>query len=170
MSKLFAAKEVPLVSETVPLIEELEHKMLKIRENSYAPAVMFSPILRMAAHAALTVVEKYYALTDDCEVYRIAIGKSHYYPVTQDHTSFSTPVLCPDRKLQFLEKREWNSDDIETTKQLLVDRFNKNYASSQMATATRGGPQVPSAMAVQSSSTKLDMVSFNSCGSHGYQS
>jgi hypothetical protein len=34
----------------------------------------FSPILRMAAHAALTVIEKYYALTDDCEVYHTAIS------------------------------------------------------------------------------------------------
>jgi hypothetical protein len=59
----------------VPLIEELEHKMLVIRNNELAPATLFSPILRMAAHAALTVIEKYYALTDDCEVYRIAISK-----------------------------------------------------------------------------------------------
>lgn len=46
--------------------------MLKIRENTLDTHTC-SGIMRMAAHAALTVIEKYYALTDDCDVYRIAI-------------------------------------------------------------------------------------------------
>lgn len=55
------------------MLEELEFSLSKIRDDATLPNV-----IRIAAIAALIVVGKYYALTDDCEVYRIAISKSDY--------------------------------------------------------------------------------------------
>ena len=66
----FSQAEVPLVYEVIPMLERLEHSMVKVREAYSEPAV-----IRIAAEAALTMIGKYYALTDDNEVYRIAIGK-----------------------------------------------------------------------------------------------
>jgi hypothetical protein len=62
------------VSETVPLIEEMEHAMLDIRDDKLL-GVTHHGVTRLAAQAALVVIAKYYALTDDCEIYRIAISK-----------------------------------------------------------------------------------------------
>lgn len=53
------------------MLEEMEHQLTNVRNSYDMPKV-----IRIAAQAALFVIEKYYALTDDNEVYRIAIGKS----------------------------------------------------------------------------------------------
>ena len=68
----FSQAEVPLVYEVIPMLERLEHSMVKVRDASTEPAV-----IRIAAEAALTMNGKYYALTDDNEVYHITIGKLH---------------------------------------------------------------------------------------------
>jgi hypothetical protein len=48
-------------------------------------------VTRIAAQAALVMVDKYYALTDDCEVYRISI------------------IMCPDKKL--VPNPDWRDED-----------------------------------------------------------
>ncbi|KAJ6555813.1 hypothetical protein B0H19DRAFT_862980, partial [Mycena capillaripes] len=77
ITRLFSQAEVPLVYEVIPMLECLEDKLTNVRNTASLPAV-----IRVAAIAALKVVGKYYALTDDCEVYRIAIT-----------------VMCPDKKM-----------------------------------------------------------------------
>jgi hypothetical protein len=66
---LFSQAEVPLVHEVIPILEAMEHDLAKVRDSGELPNV-----IRIAAIAGLLVVSKYYALTDDNEVYRIAIG------------------------------------------------------------------------------------------------
>lgn len=48
---------------------DLEAALSAVRDATDMPNV-----IRVAAHAALLVSQKYFAMTDDCEVYRIAIG------------------------------------------------------------------------------------------------
>lgn len=52
------------------MLEDMEHELENLCEDKAQPA-----IVRLAAQAALIMIGKYYALTDDCEVYRIALGK-----------------------------------------------------------------------------------------------
>ena len=66
---LFSKAEVPLVHEVIPMLEAMEHDLTVIRDSFELPVV-----IRIAAIAALLIISKYYALTDDNEVYRIAIG------------------------------------------------------------------------------------------------
>jgi hypothetical protein len=68
---LFSRAEVPLIYEVIPMLETMEHQLVAVREAGDLPNV-----IRIAAQAALLVISKYYALTDDNEVYRIAIGTS----------------------------------------------------------------------------------------------
>ncbi|KAG2363135.1 hypothetical protein BDR07DRAFT_1283122, partial [Suillus spraguei] len=70
LTNLFSQSEVPLIYEVVPMLESLEHALDRVYNALTEPAVV-----HIAAKAALQVVGKYYALTDDNEVYRIAIGK-----------------------------------------------------------------------------------------------
>jgi hypothetical protein len=55
--------------DVIPMLEDLETAMIKVRN-----AVDLPHVIRVAAHAALMVIDKYYSLTDECEVYQIAIG------------------------------------------------------------------------------------------------
>lgn len=51
------------------MLDDLEDALKRVREHESLPNV-----LRVAAHAALMLAEKYHSLNDECEVYRIAIG------------------------------------------------------------------------------------------------
>ncbi|KAG2336199.1 hypothetical protein BDR05DRAFT_897048 [Suillus weaverae] len=71
LTNVFSQAEVPLIYKVVPMLESLEHALDRVyNANDGSP-----PVVRIAAKAALQVVGKYYALTDDNEVYRIAIGE-----------------------------------------------------------------------------------------------
>ncbi|KAG2036217.1 hypothetical protein BDR03DRAFT_466694 [Suillus americanus] len=77
LTNVCSRAEVPLICDVVPMLESLEHSLDRVYNATEEPAV-----IRIAAKAALQIVGKYYALTDDDEVYRIAI------------------VMCPDKKNQ----------------------------------------------------------------------
>ncbi|KAN0100947.1 hypothetical protein V8E55_000931 [Tylopilus felleus] len=64
------------------MLEDMEHELKGVRNN-----VNLADVIRMAAHAALLMIGKYYALTDDSEVYRIAM------------------VICPDKKSRLAPRR-----------------------------------------------------------------
>ncbi|KAG1815863.1 hypothetical protein EV424DRAFT_1276529, partial [Suillus variegatus] len=71
LTNRFSQAEVPLVYEVIPMLKKLEHMMVEVSCD-----VELSAIVRIAALVALEVIGKYYALTDDNEVYRIAISMS----------------------------------------------------------------------------------------------
>lgn len=56
--------------EVIPMLEALEDELTNMRDDADLPTV-----IRIAAIAALLVIGKYYALSDDTEVYRIAISE-----------------------------------------------------------------------------------------------
>jgi hypothetical protein len=66
---LFSRAELPLICDTIPMLQEVEEALALVREHTSLPKV-----IRVAAHAALMLAEKYHSLNDECEVYRIAIG------------------------------------------------------------------------------------------------
>lgn len=70
VTRLFSQAEVPLVHQVIPMLEKLEHQLQFTLDHAEAPNV-----IRIAAQAGLMMVGKYYALTDDNEVYRIAMGE-----------------------------------------------------------------------------------------------
>ncbi|KAJ7147415.1 hypothetical protein C8R43DRAFT_889998, partial [Mycena crocata] len=113
-TKLFSRKEVPLVHEIIPMIEDLERALIKVENASD-----LLPVVRVAAHAALLILQKYHSLTDDCEIYRIAIGAQFPHDKT----------MCPDKKLQWFTKRGWDNEAIEEVRQLVIRRWNQSYKS-----------------------------------------
>ncbi|KAI6009210.1 hypothetical protein EDC04DRAFT_2499307, partial [Pisolithus marmoratus] len=85
----FSRADMPLVYEVIPMLEHLEHMMTRVHD---APREL--PVVRIAAKAALLMIGKYYALTDDSEVYRIAIA------------------MCPDKKAEWFDKNlDWHPED-----------------------------------------------------------
>ncbi|KAJ7231225.1 hypothetical protein C8J57DRAFT_1036550, partial [Mycena rebaudengoi] len=89
ITQLFSQAEVPLVYEVIPMLEALKDELTNMRDDADLPTV-----IRIAAIAALLVIGKYYALSDDTEVYRIAI------------------IMCPDKKLEWFQTNPgWRSED-----------------------------------------------------------
>ncbi|EJD41569.1 hypothetical protein AURDEDRAFT_127071 [Auricularia subglabra TFB-10046 SS5] len=121
-TKVFSATAVPLVHEVVPLIEKLEGKLVLVRDDEKQP-----PIMRVAAIVALEVVGKYYALSDDTEVYRISM------------------IMCPQRKLHWFHKNKWRPDDIVEARRVAIACWNASYKGD----APELSPSAPSTAAAK---------------------
>jgi hypothetical protein len=67
----FSRAEVPLIVEALPMLDAIEEALVHIRDDEEED---LPNVIRVAAHAALLLLDKYFSLTDECEVYRIAIG------------------------------------------------------------------------------------------------
>lgn len=67
---LFSRAELPLVCDTIPMLHDVEVALGLVRDHSSLPNV-----IRVAAHAALMLAEKYHSFNDKCEVYCIAVGE-----------------------------------------------------------------------------------------------
>ena len=52
------------------MLDAIESVLIKACDNTEVPN-----IICMAAHASLLLLQKYHSLTDDCEIYHIAIGR-----------------------------------------------------------------------------------------------
>jgi hypothetical protein len=72
MTHLFSQAEVPLVHETVPLLERLEQHLTDIIDDH---GNTLPPVICVAAQAAILVLQKYYELCSECEIHRIAMGE-----------------------------------------------------------------------------------------------
>ncbi|KAL6298463.1 hypothetical protein BKA93DRAFT_744076 [Sparassis latifolia] len=98
-TKVFSHADLSLIPDVVPMLEDLEVALGRIRDAVHLP-----PVIRVAAHAALLLSNKYYALTDEYEAYRISI------------------VMCLDKKLDYFVKCGWSPEDVEDAKKLVIKR------------------------------------------------
>jgi hypothetical protein len=64
---------VPLIVDAVPILEAVEESMVAVRDDADAE---LPNVIRIAAQAALLLIDKYSIFTSDCELYQIAIGSS----------------------------------------------------------------------------------------------
>lgn len=77
-TKLFSQSQVPLIVDAVPILEAIEESMVAVRDDDDAE---LPNVVRVAAQAALLLIDKYSIFTSDCELYQIAIGS---YPLKLD--------------------------------------------------------------------------------------
>ena len=71
-TKLFSQSQVPLIAEVLPMLDSIEQSMNLVcdDEESKLPNVVC-----VAAQAILILINKYYTLMKETELYVIAIGK-----------------------------------------------------------------------------------------------
>ncbi|KAJ6556343.1 hypothetical protein B0H19DRAFT_1293404, partial [Mycena capillaripes] len=113
MTLHFSQSETPLISDSIGALEDLLTSLRNVRDDDKT-----SDVVRVAACAGVMVAEKYISLTDECEVYSIAI------------------VMFPDKKLDWFRSRKWKDEDIERIKKLAIDRWEESYkAFSKVSTA-----------------------------------
>jgi hypothetical protein len=125
------------------MLESLEDQLANMRDDTTLPNV-----IRIAAIAGLMVVGKYYALTDDTEVYRIAVSKPCggilFYSALK-----STPVMCPDKKMHWFDTNSaWLSSDRDEAERVVRCRWTETYAHRGQEEPTQAsGPSAPPAKA-----------------------
>jgi hypothetical protein len=77
-TKLFSQSQVPLIADVLPMLDSIEKSMTLVRDDDDSE---LPNVVRVAAQAVLLLIDKYYSLMKDCELYVIAIGKcimSHF--------------------------------------------------------------------------------------------
>jgi hypothetical protein len=72
MTKLFSQSQVPLIAEVLPMLDSIEKSMTLVRDDDDSE---LPNVVRVAAQAVLLLIDKYYRLMKDCELYVIAIGE-----------------------------------------------------------------------------------------------
>lgn len=72
-TKLFSQSQVPLIVDAIPMLEAIEESMVAVQDDNDAE---LPNVIRVAAQAALLLIDKYSIFTNDCELYQIAIGLS----------------------------------------------------------------------------------------------
>lgn len=60
------------------MLEAIEESMVAVRDDSDAK---LPNVVRIAAQAALLLIDKYSIFTSDCELYQIAIGLSKAFQI-----------------------------------------------------------------------------------------
>ncbi|KAJ7720701.1 hypothetical protein B0H16DRAFT_1335916, partial [Mycena metata] len=131
MTLHFSQSTTPLISDSVGALEDLVTSLKNVRDDEEA-----SDVVRVAACAGVMVAEKYISLTEECEVYSIAI------------------VMSPDKKLDWFRRRQWTSDDIERVKNLTIERWEESYKMFSKAASTTSPTNEAS------TSTSTEGVSF----------
>lgn len=89
----------------------------------------YSPAIQATAALGLKTLNRYYAKTDQSNVYRLAMSSDLLFIPAKHYTDYSSPVLHPRRKLAYFKKAKWLEIWIEEAKALAFDTYNETYAS-----------------------------------------
>src|SRR5258708_1646355 len=106
------------------MLNTLEQCMVSVCDATQGP---LPNSIQVTAQAALLLINKYFSLTDECEVYAIAIG-NHVgcYFVTIFNAVF-IPVMCPDRKLKWFKDRGHTTGQINDIHKLVINCWEESY-------------------------------------------
>jgi len=70
---MVSSVEKPLIHQVIPIIDQLHSRLTDLCKNE-----RMHMSVRHAANNAITILDKYYSRTDECEIYRVAMSKSFF--------------------------------------------------------------------------------------------
>ena len=90
--------------------------------TTYSHNRQYHPSIRSAVQLAKVTLNRYYQLTDQSEVYRIAMGSFFFVsvPMAHIHTYYST---TPASQARIFQNARWEDDWITTAEKLVRDQF-----------------------------------------------
>ncbi|KAH9960262.1 hypothetical protein BC827DRAFT_1103688, partial [Russula dissimulans] len=97
--------DTPCLAAVIPAMEKMYDKLTATSKN-----LEYSLALQAPLTIGKNLLNKYYSLTDDSEVYRIAM------------------VLHPRYKLKYFERQGWDREWIETAETIVREEFKACYA------------------------------------------
>ena len=118
---------MPLLHQVIPIIDVLTAHL----ENTVAD-ILLHKVIRRAAARGLGVLNKYYSLTDESVMYRIAMSKCLVLCLVIPHTHYISVVLHPRYKLEYFRKQKWEVEWINTARTMVVDQWETYYKPKPM--------------------------------------
>ncbi|KAK2465179.1 hypothetical protein APHAL10511_002810, partial [Amanita phalloides] len=97
--------DMPCLAIVIPAMDQMHDKLTTMAEN-----MTYSPVLHTVLALGQKLLNKYYSLTNDSELYCITI------------------VLHPQYKLCYFEKLNWDPEWIKTAEQIIKDEFKHSYS------------------------------------------
>ncbi|KAF5345972.1 hypothetical protein D9756_010932 [Leucocoprinus leucothites] len=134
---LFSKAEVPLIVDAFPLLLDIQTYLVNVHEDDDDE---LSPVIHIAAQAAISMVNKYITLCEECEIYFIAI------------------VMCPDRKLQWFKDNGFSCAVISQLKQTVIDQWEQNYQPDLTPDSGITNKYMKKPTAAKSTAGKLDDI------------
>jgi len=126
---LYFSHGTPNLATIIPAMDHID----KVLATSAGNASKFSPTIRAALTIGKTTMNKYYNLTDQSEVYRIAMGMCRAATYTKIITNTLFSVLHPCHKLEYFKKCDWEAVWIDSAHQIVCDEFDQSYSSLDVA-------------------------------------
>ena len=80
MVTLKFSSDTPCLASVIPAMDKMHHKLTAVSQNT-----KYSPALQIALRLGTKLLNKYYSLTNDSDVYCIVMGMSYF---TQLHYMF----------------------------------------------------------------------------------
>jgi hypothetical protein len=133
-----SASKTPLVHEVIPLFDVVTRAL-----TDYIGDTTLQPVIRVAAARGRVMMNKYYGLTDDSIVYRIAMCKSLsttspglLTDALHDASRRRWPVLHPRYKTSYFHLVGWPREWITTAEELFRSEWTTNYKPKRPHTQT----------------------------------
>ncbi|KAF5347263.1 hypothetical protein D9756_009877 [Leucocoprinus leucothites] len=133
---LFSKAEVPLIVDAFPLLLDIRTYLVNVCEDDDDE---LSPIIRIAAQAAILMVNKYVTLCEECEIYFIAIVTNKYMKkptaakstagkLDDIHTYLKEPVIQSSTVIDLGGYMKWWNTTATSCPNLA--RMGMNYCSA----------------------------------------
>ncbi|KJA12993.1 hypothetical protein HYPSUDRAFT_152090 [Hypholoma sublateritium FD-334 SS-4] len=104
-TKKISARRIPLIQDVIPYIDIITNDLVSdFIDNNFV-----SLVVRHAAHRGYLMLNKYYSLTDDSSVYRIAM------------------ILHPKYKTKYFVDAGWEHLWIQVAEELVCSEWRANY-------------------------------------------
>jgi hypothetical protein len=119
--KQMSQSKTPLLHHVIPVFDIITRAL-----DDHSSDLTLSPAVRMAAFRGRTMLDKYYGLTDDSIVYRVAMCKSNI-SICCHEAHVNKLVLHPRYKSSYFHKAGWPREWITTAENILRAEWNTNY-------------------------------------------
>jgi hypothetical protein len=127
----FFSRGTPNLATVIPAMDHIDN-LLTTRAVDHA----YDPPIRVALAMGKKTLNRYYALTDASEVYRIAMGAFWTFFFSRLHTLTVLIVLHPRHKLTYFAKASWESAWIATAREIVRVEFDRSYADKPVEEST----------------------------------
>jgi hypothetical protein len=129
--KLFSQSQVPLIMDAVSMLEAIEESMVAVWDDDDTE---LPNVIRVAAQAALLLIDKYSIFISDCELYQIAIGSSLKLSILVCLSNLISQVMCPDCKLKWFKDHGRTAAQIKEIKKLVIKHWEESYQAAEEET------------------------------------
>jgi hypothetical protein len=119
---MFFSQSKPNVDSVIPAMDYIDQQLTA---NALKPR--YSASIKASIALGKKTLNRYYDMTDDSEIYRIAMGKLIYNFFCCIATWLYFRVLHPRHKLDYFRKAGWQKEWITAAHRIVRDEFERSY-------------------------------------------